>query len=79
MRNISFAESGSFLQTEIGAIRLKSQSAPMLRQRTADYSEIHRHGFGLSNDKKWITRDSEKCYGSRPTTDRQPRQEQHCQ
>ncbi|KAK3177982.1 hypothetical protein OEA41_000114 [Lepraria neglecta] len=59
LQNISFTKSGSFLHTEIGALRLETQSAPMLTQSIADCKEAHQHGFGLSIDQKWITRDSE--------------------
>ena len=57
--NISFDRSGSFLRTDTGTFAITTQSVPISRQGVATPDRLPRHGFGLSNDEKWIIQDSE--------------------
>lgn len=67
LQNISFNKTGSFLRTETGAFRLQTQSAPRLRQNIGNGGALHRHGFGLSIDRKWVTQESAMASARLPT------------
>jgi WD40 repeat protein len=60
LHNISFDATGSYLQTEIGAIAINASSASFTSAIKTDSQCPKYEGGGLSSDRAWITYNSKK-------------------